>query len=310
MNATSFHFRAYGLSVGSDFELLEAEAIAPCRADLTIRRASVPGSAFRFADFRNYRITADGDLIEFQNVGRFLVRNSSTIEVDVEPQFDRRLIGMPLLGPVFSLLLHRQGLLVLHGSAVMIGGAAQVFLGDKGAGKSTTAAALIAAGFPLVSDDVVAIERLSSGQIVVRPGYPAMKLDKHMFPSFPSGSCRVLEPDDGSYTAGKSRVRLKVRMPRAAVPLGSVHCLARGARNAMRPLSQTEKLHALIRFSHYPRLGPAANVPAETARLFARAAALAPHIDADILTVKHSLEEIPQLGAFLACETENARAFA
>lgn len=310
MSGANFHFRAYGLSVSSDFELLEAEAIAPCGADLTIRQASVSGSAFRFADFRNYRVVPDGDLIEFQNVGRFLVRNSSAIEVDVEPQFDRRLIGMPLLGPVFSLLLHRQGLLVLHGSAVMIGGAAQVFLGDKGAGKSTTAAALIASGFPLVSDDVVAIERLPSGQLVVRPGYPAMKLDKHMFSSFPSRSCAVLEPDDGSYTAGKSRVRLKGRMPQSAVPLGRVHCLARGACNAMRPLSQTEKLHALIRFSHYPRLGPAANVPAETARLFARAAVLAPHIDADILTVKHSLEEIPELGAFLAFEIENARAFA
>ena len=53
-----------------------------------------------------------------------------------------------------------------------------------------------------------------------------------------------------------------------------------------------------------------ADVPAETARLFARAAALAPHIDADILTVKHSLEEVSRLGAFLALETENVRAFA
>ncbi|WP_324740385.1 hypothetical protein U8326_11290 [Tsuneonella sp. CC-YZS046] len=309
MSGAGFHFRAYGLTIGSDFEVLEAEAVVPSRPELTIRRADIPGSVFRFDDFRNYRITPDGDLIEFQDVGRFLVRNPTAIEVDVEPQFDRRLIGMPLLGPVFSVLLHRQGLLVLHGSAVMIGGTAHVFLGDKGSGKSTTAAALIASGFPLISDDVVAIERLSSGQLVVRPGYPAMKLDKHMFSSFPKGSYTVLQPDDGCYTAGKSRVRLKARMPRAAVPLGRIHCLARGTRNAIRPLSQPEKLHALIRFSHYPRLGPAANVPAQTARLFARAAALALHIDADILTVKHSLEEISQLGPFLACETENARAF-
>lgn len=310
MSGASFHYHAYGLSIGSDFELLEAEPVAPCRPELTIRRAKIPGSAFRFDDFRNYRITPDGDLIEFQDVGRFLVRNSSAIAVDVEPQFDRRLIGMPLLGPVFSLLLHRQGLLVLHGSAVMIGGVAQVFLGDKGSGKSTTAAALIESGFPLISDDVVAIERLPSGQLVVRPGYPAMKLDKHMFSSFRNGSYTVLEPDDGSYTAGKSRVRLKARMPQAAVPLGRIHCLVRGDRNEINPLSQTETLHALIRFSHYPRLGSAANVPAETARLFARAAALAPHIDADILTVKHSLEEVSRLGAFLALETENVRAFA
>jgi hypothetical protein len=310
MSGAGFYFRAYGLTVNSDFQVLEAESIAPSKADLTIRRADVSGSAFRFDDFRNYQKTPEGDLLEFRDVGRFLVRNPSTIEIDIEPQFDRRLIGMPLLGPVLSLLLHRQGLLVLHGSAVMIDGEAHVFLGDKGSGKSTTAAALIAAGFPLVSDDVVAIERLPSGKLVVRPGYPAMKLDQSMFSSFPEGSYKVLAPNDGAYTAGKSRVRLTRPVPSGSVPLGKVHCLARGTCNAITPLSQAEKLHRLIRFSHYPRLGQAANVPAETARLFALSAAHAPHIDADILTVKHSLAEISKIGSFLRSEAADARVLA
>lgn len=310
MKGRGFHFRAYGMAISSDFEVSEAEARVPGPADLTISRAHIPGSVFRFDDFRSYRVTPQGDLIEFQDVGRFLVRNSGVIEVDAEPGFDLRLIGMPLLGPVFSVLLHRQGLLVLHGSAVMIDGLAHVFLGDKGSGKSTTAAALISSGFPLISDDVIAIERSASGIITVRPGYPAMKLDKGMFAFFPKGSCKVLQPDDGSYTAGKSRVRLKTKVPRAPVPLGKIHCLERGTHNAIRPLTPAEKLHALIRFSHYPRLGPAANVPAETARLFASAAKLAPQMDVDVLTVKHSLAEIVELGGFLASETENARVLA
>jgi hypothetical protein len=310
MTGTDFHFRAYGLSVRSDFQVVEAEAITPCQADLTIRHVAVSRSVFRFSDFRNYRITPDGDVIEYRGVGGFLVRNPGLIDVDVEAGFDQRLIGMPLLGPVFSLLLHRKGLLVLHGSAVMIGGVAHVFLGDKGAGKSTTAAALIAAGYPLISDDVIAIEKLPSGKLAIWPGYPAMKLDRTMLAAWASGSYNVLAPDDGAYTGGKTRIRLKNSMPPEAVPLGTVHCLARGRENAVAPLNQVEKLHRLIRFSHYPRLGQAANAPSETARLFARAAALVPDIDMDVLTVKDSLAEISEIGSFLQAQAESIHAFA
>ncbi len=52
-------------------------------------------------------------------------------------------------GPGHGLLLHLRGMLVLHASAIGVGDQAVVFMGDKGAGKSTTAAAMIAAGHPL-----------------------------------------------------------------------------------------------------------------------------------------------------------------
>src|SRR5690606_16473868 len=105
-------------------------------------------------------------------------------------------IGLPLFGPVMACLLHRQGLLVLHGSAVVIDGEAHAFLGDKGSGKSTTAAALIAAGLPLVADDVVALDRLEDGRLAVRAAFPAMKLDARMMAGFAGGACQVIEPDE------------------------------------------------------------------------------------------------------------------
>lgn len=300
MTEGPFRYRAYGLAIDSDFAIdeLEPRECGPC--NLSICAAKVAPPAIPFTGFRHHEITPDGDLLAYRDVGRFLVRDAPVIEVDAEPGFDTRLIGLPLLGPVIACWFHRSGSLVLHGSAVAIEGRAHVFLGDKGSGKSTTAAALVVAGLPLVADDVVVLDRQAGGAITVRAAYPAMKLDKEMMAAFPPGSCEVIQPDEGLYTHGKSRVRLTGLACREAVPLGPVHCLNRGERNVIEPLPTERVLHGLIRFSHHPRLGSAANTPAETAGLFRLAAQFAPLIEGDILTVKDSLAEIALLGEFLS----------
>jgi hypothetical protein len=53
-----------------------------------------------------------------------------------------------------------------------------VFLGDRGYGKSTLGAALLARGFPILTDDVVVVD-VGGGQWTVHPGVPRIKL----FPS-------------------------------------------------------------------------------------------------------------------------------
>jgi hypothetical protein len=300
MSAPRNRYRAFGLAIDSDFVIDELEPRESDGCDLTIRAAPVPPPAVSSDDFRHHEVTPDGDLLAFQGVGRFLVRDPATIEVDVAAEFDVRLIGLPLLGPVMACRFHRNGSLVLHGSAVAIDGKAHVFLGDKGSGKSTTAAALVAAGFPLVTDDVVALEQRADGSFVVPSAYPAMKLYKEMMGAFPPRSCQVLQPDEGLHTGGKSRVRLSGLACADAVPLGPVHCLRRGGANAIEELPTARALHALIRFSHHPRLGPATNTPAETAGLFALAAQFAPLVRVDMLTVKDSLAEIASLGKFLS----------
>jgi hypothetical protein len=80
-----------------------------------------------------------------------------------------------LLGPVLGLLLRVRGATCLHGSAVSVGDSAIAFVGPEGAGKSTTAAALAQQGFPIVSDDVVALAEVS-GDFQVHPAYPYLCL--------------------------------------------------------------------------------------------------------------------------------------
>ena len=80
-----------------------------------------------------------------------------------------------LLGPVMGFVLRLRGVTPLHASAVGVGGRALALLGQRRAGKSTTAAAFAAAGFAVLADDVAAVDE-SAGAFCVRAGYPHLRL--------------------------------------------------------------------------------------------------------------------------------------
>jgi hypothetical protein len=84
------------------------------------------------------------------------------------------LVRADLLGGVFSVALHLQGLLCLHGSAVGMGNMAIGFLANKGAGKSTMATALCASGATLITDDMLPVD--PKGTPMAWPSMPAVRL--------------------------------------------------------------------------------------------------------------------------------------
>lgn len=61
------------------------------------------------------------------------------------------------LPSLLGLSLRLGGRLILHANAASIDGRAVIWLGTKGAGKSTLAAAFAAAGYPILADDQVAL---------------------------------------------------------------------------------------------------------------------------------------------------------
>lgn len=299
MTPGPYFYRLYGLVVRSDFRLEEADTCPVTIPDVQIVAADLSHHSQPFAGFRNFAILPEGDLLRFRDVGAFLVRaGGRQIAVDLDPAFDPRLLALPLLGPVIAILMHRLGSLVLHGSAVELDGEAAIFLGDKGAGKSTTAASLVAAGYPLIADDVVAVS-LSGETPLVLAGFQAMKLDSHMKERFDPGAGQVIEPSDGVFTNGKIRFRLDRDNPRSPLPLGTIHVLDRGAVNAFRPFAAVDSFQALIRFSYFPRLGTAAIEKSESAALFAKAADLAGRASVGQLTVRNGLDSLPELASFL-----------
>ncbi|MFI5329496.1 MAG: hypothetical protein ACHQ2F_00455 [Desulfobaccales bacterium] len=80
-----------------------------------------------------------------------------------------------LLGPVLGILLRLRGTPCLHGSAVAVGAQALGLLGPPGAGKSTTAAAFACLGYPVLTDDIIALKE-EGGEYLAFPGNPRLCL--------------------------------------------------------------------------------------------------------------------------------------
>ncbi|MEH2349206.1 MAG: serine/threonine protein kinase [Nostoc sp.] len=80
-----------------------------------------------------------------------------------------------LLGCVLGHLLRLRGVTCLHASVVAVDDSAIAILGQSGAGKSTTAAALASRGFSVLADDIAALIP-DEKRFWVQPGYPRLRL--------------------------------------------------------------------------------------------------------------------------------------
>lgn len=80
-----------------------------------------------------------------------------------------------LLGPGLGYLLRLRGVTCLHASAIEVDGRAVALVGPSGAGKSSTAAAFARLGYPVLSDDIVALSE-QDGCFSVQPAYPRIRL--------------------------------------------------------------------------------------------------------------------------------------
>ena len=109
-------------------------------------------------------------LVEFGR--KIVIEPTSGIADDID------IIRPSILGPVFSVLLRQRGLLAIHASCVAIDGKAVAFIGNSGWGKSTLANAFYNQGYPLLTDDVMAIQVNEGGENhpITFPAYPFVKL--------------------------------------------------------------------------------------------------------------------------------------
>lgn len=85
------------------------------------------------------------------------------------------LVQVQLLGTVLAVWLERHGVTTLHASVVEIDGGAVALLGAPGGGKTTLAAALVAAGARFVVDDLAALDA-TGPRLAVHAGYPVLRL--------------------------------------------------------------------------------------------------------------------------------------
>lgn len=174
-------YAIFGGCVRSEIPLPELPAATCGQPDWTFRRVSGPlPDAVHLGEDRvdaTIRVRcgrlSEGFRLQFDDTGTFDVsRGGRDIAWTPTQDAPMNLVRADLLGGVFSVALHLQGLLCLHGSAVALGAGSGVgFLANKGAGKSTLATALCRRGAALITDDMLPID----------PGPPAMA-----WPSMPS----------------------------------------------------------------------------------------------------------------------------
>ena len=120
-------------------------------------------------DLRYHRISySDGTtvVIDAQGENVWAVGHEDTSDEDT---------ATCLLGPIFGLVLRLRGVTCLHASAIVIGDSAIALVGPSGSGKSSTAAAFARLGFPVLSDDKVALVELHDS-FQVQPAYPSVRL--------------------------------------------------------------------------------------------------------------------------------------
>jgi hypothetical protein len=120
--------------------------------------------------------TQDVFLLTVPSVARFLITRESIMVTPVAGASDDA-VRLFLFGSAVGALLHLNGILALHASAVRLReGAAALFAGPSTAGKSTIAAALGQRGYALLADDIAALHFDSDGVPWLHPGLARSKL--------------------------------------------------------------------------------------------------------------------------------------
>ena len=171
-----FSYSAYGLGIQSEISLPELPQ-ARGSSDVWIRFGTAKWPGLTRAG-KPYSFFLDGTdiYLSWHDAGVFLVRRGQEIIVDPLPEVNEAVIRLLLAGTL-AMVLHQRGVLAIHASVVAINGQSAVaFLGEKGWGKSTLAAALHSQGHTFLSDDLLAIDFDPVGRPMVRPGFPQIKL--------------------------------------------------------------------------------------------------------------------------------------
>jgi len=255
------YFRIAGLTVGSDLPLPQMTAMTTSASspDIHIRRGPVPETLpHPGASGPTWEIAGDQFLLRVPGVARFLLQAGR--EVLFEP-YDR---GQPsdmalfATGTVFGILLHQREQAVLHASAVNVGGRAVLFCGRSGAGKSTMAAALGAAGYSLLNDDISVIGRDGEGIPVTHSDGRQLKLWQEAADALGLTDCLGETVRDGiskHYVTPRSSIG-------ETLPIGAVYMLGEAQpsrQSGIARLNIADAAHAIIANAYRPFLVAAMN---------------------------------------------------
>lgn len=194
----SFFYNFYGLGLESSSVIsgLDTVPAGTCKIDLRLEEGlqpewvrallSLPGKILNQkleppgTAEPSFILTQHGEEegfdLAYSDGARFVVDGlANRIWGSYRPPLTAEDMTVYFLGPIMGFVLRRRKTTCLHSSGVELHGHAICFCGDAGYGKSTTAAALALRGYPVIAEDIVALEQLSDRFLAV-PGYPRVCL--------------------------------------------------------------------------------------------------------------------------------------
>jgi hypothetical protein len=292
-----FTYWAYGFGIHSAIPLPEfVAADVSCDVQIHLLRGDAQ-FAKSMADlgpecFNRCTWQPDEIVLSAREAGVFRIRGGQDVEITALPDVDERILSLFVAGSVMALVSYQRGLLPLHASAIAIEGRAIAFVGESGAGKSTTAAALQACGYGIVTDDVLPV-RVEGARSWVSPAFPQLKLT--------SAAAAALGHDQQSIFSLHSRLnkyghRVTETFDPAELPLQSVYVLDIGETLMIQPLGPQEALLAAIANAYGAR--PLKAV-IQSPSYFAQIMTLLKTVKFYRLTRPANLQALPELAQFV-----------
>jgi len=136
------------------------------------------------------------------------------------PGMPIELIAILITGTVVAYLLSADGRLVLHASAVEVGGRSLAFVGQSGQGKTTMATLICADGYPLVADDLLPVSP-NGGEIMSVPVGTELRVREKveaLLEWFDPGTARRLTVDERRAVAAKTTTAPELPLASIVVP--------------------------------------------------------------------------------------------
>ena len=233
-----FSYYAYGLGIHSEIEITEF-VTHTAKADVTVTldrdtsiAAHIPETAIEQAWAMH--VSREKSLVYVKDTGLYIITNGNKIVLIPVAGVSPAKITFYLVGTVMSILLYQRQFLVLHGSVIDLDGEAVIFLGNSGDGKSTTAAALHAAGYRLINDDVAPITIDGDAPAFLQPGFPQIKMSRETAEAlgYDFDSLPVIHPK-----SPKRGYRPQDNFSRAPLNIKRIYVLDYGAEFSSSPIS-------------------------------------------------------------------------
>lgn len=297
-------YQTYGLTIDSEIPLPELVS-GDGEADVVIRYGKLDRPSDTPTDQICLYADAEEVYLHWEDIGILYIRQGCEIIIDPIPDVTEDTLHLFILGSGLAVLLHQRQHLVLHASAVAVNNEVVAFIGDKGWGKSTTAAILHQRGHQLLTDDLVAIFNDDNGCPQVLAGYPQFKLWPE---SVEALGHSVEELPRIRPELDKRAHRIETNFQMKPLPLRRIYVLGFGDHLEIVPLPAPIAFMQITRHIYVSRYGTAFLQATGQDRIFTQCKDLLQHIPVRVIRRKQDLSALSDIAELIENDLKQPQA--